>query len=140
MRIKKGSKVEILANTEKIGEEWRCARIISGNGHTYSVQYDCSSMTSESSVVRVPRKAIRPCPPPIKGIGSWEVNDIVEVYDVGSWKAAIILKFIGGDFYLVRLWVSCKELKVRKVNMRVRQSWEDGQWIIKPMVSSICWT
>ncbi|XP_061346189.1 uncharacterized protein LOC133291871 isoform X5 [Gastrolobium bilobum] len=133
MRFKKGSKVEILSNTERLSVEWRCAHIVSGNGHTYNVQYDCSSMPSEASMERVPRKAIRPCPPLIKGIESWAANDLVEVYDVGSWKAASVLKVIGGNFYLVRLWVSCKELKVHKVNMRVRQSWQNGQWVLKPM-------
>ncbi|KAJ1376160.1 Agenet-like domain [Sesbania bispinosa] len=133
MRFKTGSKVEILGNSEGLSVEWRCAHIISGNGHTYNVQYDCSSMTSEASVERVPRKAIRPCPPPIEGVGSWEVNNFVEVYDAGSWKAATVLKFLGRDFYLVRLWVSCKVLKVHKVDMRVHQSWQNGQWIVKPM-------
>ncbi|TKY74708.1 Tudor, plant [Spatholobus suberectus] len=131
MRLRKGSKVEILGNTDRLSVEWRCARIISGNGHTYSVQYDRYSTTSEASIERVSRKAIRPCPPLIKGIESWAVNDHVEVYD-GSWKAATVLKFIGGEFYLVRLWISCKELKVSKVNMRARQSWQNGQWVVMP--------
>ncbi|XP_027353781.1 uncharacterized protein LOC113864361 isoform X2 [Abrus precatorius] len=133
MRLKKGSKVEIIGKTERLRVEWRCARIISGNGHTYSVQYDCSSKTGEASVERVPRKAIRPCPPPIKGVESWEANDHLEVYDAGCWKAATVLKFIGRGFYLARLWVSCKELHVHKVNMRPRQSWHNGQWFIMPM-------
>lgn len=138
MKFRKGNKVEIHGNTEKFAVEWRCARIISGNGHTYRVQYDCSIMTSEANAERVPRKAIRPCPPLIEGIEHWEIKDIVEVYDDGSWKAAAVLKYLGGCFYLVRLLVSCKELEVHKVNTRVRQSWENGQWIVKPMVSSIC--
>ncbi|KAK7352731.1 hypothetical protein VNO80_18159 [Phaseolus coccineus] len=130
MRLRKGIKVEIPGNTDGLSVEWRCARIISGNGHTYSVQYDRSSTTSEASIERVSRKAIRPSPPPIKGIGSWVANDHVEVYNFGSWRAATVLKFIDGDFYLVRLWVSCKELTVLKVNMRARQTFQNGQWVV----------
>ncbi|KHN07094.1 hypothetical protein glysoja_023277 [Glycine soja] len=130
MRLRKGNKVEIRGNADGLSVEWCCARIISGDGHTYSVQYDCSSTTSEASIERVSRKAIRPCPPLIKGIESWAANDHVEVYIAGSWRAATVLKVIGGDFYLVRLWVSCKEFNVLKVNMRARQSWQNGQWVV----------
>jgi len=135
MRLRKGSKVEIPGTTDRLSVEWRCARIISGNGHTYSVQYNRSSTTSEASIVRVSRKAIRPSPPPIKGIGNWAANDHVEVYNFGSWRAATVLKFIDGDFYLVRLWVSCKELTVLKVNMRARQTFQNGQWVLMSKVN-----
>ncbi|XP_017422208.1 uncharacterized protein LOC108331791 isoform X2 [Vigna angularis] len=130
MTLRKGSKVEIPGTTDGPSVEWRCARIISGNGHTYRVQYNRSSTTSESSIVRVSRNAIRPSPPPVKGIGNWAANDHVEVYNFGSWRAATVLKFIDGDFFLVRLWVSCKELTVLKVNMRARQTFQNGQWVL----------
>ncbi|OIV97746.1 hypothetical protein TanjilG_12503 [Lupinus angustifolius] len=91
-------------------------------------------MTNEAVVGRVPRKVIRPCPPLIKGIERWEANDVMEVYDDGSWTVAIVLKITSGDFYLVRLLLSCKELEVHRVNTRVRQSWQDGEWVVKPMV------
>ncbi|KAI4337343.1 hypothetical protein L6164_015772 [Bauhinia variegata] len=110
MRFKKGSKVEILSNREVPSGEWRLAEIISGNRHTYSVQYDCSSITNEAIVERVPRKVIRPCPPLVKG----------------------------GDFYLVRLIGSCKEFQVHKSSMRARQSWQDEQWIVMPKGAGNC--
>ncbi|CAL0319170.1 unnamed protein product [Lupinus luteus] len=134
MRFRKGSKVEVIANTKEFCVEWRRARIISGNGHTYSVQYDDCRLKNEAGVERVPRKAIRPCPPLIKGVEGWEANDVVEVYDDGSWTAAIVLKLIGGDIYLVRLCISCKELEVQKINTRIRQSWHNGKWVVKPLV------
>ncbi|MED6203798.1 hypothetical protein PIB30_003090 [Stylosanthes scabra] len=130
MRLKKGSQVEVLASAEGPCVEFRCARILSGNGRTYSVEYECSSITCEAGVQRVQRKAIRPCPPLIEGVESWEACDVVEVYDAGCWKVATILKVLGRDFYLVRCLSSCKQLKVRKDSMRVRQSWINDQWII----------
>ncbi|KAE9603719.1 putative Agenet-like domain-containing protein [Lupinus albus] len=134
MRFKKGSRVEVLASTTELCVEWHCARIIYRKGHTYSVQYDGSRMTNEAVVDRVCRKAIRPCPPLIKGIERWEANDVMEVYDDGSWTAAIVLKITSGDFYLVRLLISCKELEVHRVNTRVCHSWQNGEWVINPMV------
>ncbi|KAI4316298.1 hypothetical protein L6164_024291 [Bauhinia variegata] len=130
MRFKKGSKVEVLCNRDVPSGEWRCAEIISGNGHTYSVRYDCSSIKSEAVVERVPRKVIRRCPPLVKGAEDWAANDVMEVYDINSWKGAIILKFLGDDHYLVRLIGSCKEFQVHKSDMRARQLWQDGQWIV----------
>ncbi|XP_019437705.1 PREDICTED: uncharacterized protein LOC109343719 isoform X1 [Lupinus angustifolius] len=135
MRFVKGSNVEVLANTKELCVEWRCARIVSSNRHTCAVQYDGSRITNEAGVERVPRKAIRPCPPLVKGTKRWEANDVMEVYDDGSWTAAIVLKFLGGDFYLVRLFISCKELEVHKANTRIRQSWQNGEWVVKPTVS-----
>ncbi|XP_045803770.1 uncharacterized protein LOC123897254 isoform X1 [Trifolium pratense] len=132
MRLVKGSKVEILVNTHVLGVEWHGARIVSGNGHTYEVEYDSSSATDKALSTRVPRKAIRPCPPAMENIGSWRVNDIVEVWNAGCWKEATVLKYITGEFFLVRLKGSCTELKVHEDNMRICQSWLNGQWIISP--------
>ncbi|XP_073225022.1 uncharacterized protein [Cicer arietinum] len=130
MRLKKGSKVEILDNTQGFGAEWHCAHIVCGNGHSYKVQYDDIGKAKNN---RVSRKAIRPCPPSIANIGCWKVNEIVEVYIAGSWKEATVLKYVSGDFYLVRLRGSNMELKVHKDDTRICQSWKNGQWIISPM-------
>lgn len=115
--------------------EWRCAEIISGNGDTYNVQYNCSSLTSEPKVERVPKKAIRPCPPIAKCIDSWSANDVVEVNHAGCWKGAIVSKFLGGDIYLVRLLGSCKALKIHKFNVRARQCWQGDKWLVMQKVS-----
>lgn len=132
MRLVKGSKVEILVNTQGHGVEWHCARIISGNGHSYNVEYDNPSVTAKPLSNRVPRKFIRPCPPAIENIGSWECNDTVEVWDAGCWKEATVLTDMTEEFYLVRVHGSCMELKVHKILTRICQSWQNGQWIISP--------
>ncbi|CAI8599658.1 unnamed protein product [Vicia faba] len=134
MRLIKGSKVEILVNTSRLEVEWHGARITSGNGHTYNVKYDHSSANDKALSRRVPRKAIRPCPPAMKNIESWKVNDAVEVWHDGCWKKATVLKYVTGELYLVALHGSCTELKVQEIHMRMCQSWENGQWIISPKV------
>lgn len=138
MRLIKGSKVEVLVNTSRLEVEWHGARITSGNGHTYNVKYDHSSSNDKALSRRVPRKAIRPCPPAMKNIEGLKVNDAVEVWNDGCWKKATVLKHMTGELYLVALHGSCMELKVQEIHIRMCQSWENGQWIISPKVNFCC--
>ncbi|XWS11846.1 hypothetical protein CRYUN_Cryun37aG0036100 [Craigia yunnanensis] len=131
MRFKKGCKVEVLTKVEVPTGAWRCAEIISGNGHTYSVKYGWFPITGETAAVgRVNRKAIRPCPPPINGTDDWVSGDVVEVFDELCWKPAAIVRVFGGNIFSVRILGSNSELKAHQSRLRVRQSWEDGNWFL----------
>ena len=136
MRFLKCSKVEELKNKQVPSGEWHCAKIISGNGHTYSVMYEGSlEITAEVVVERVPRKAIRPCPPPMETMEDWAVGDVAEVFNVGSWRMAMILRVLGRDYHLVRLLGSSERFRVHKSNIRVRQVWQDDKWVVIRKVS-----
>ncbi|KAK6284637.1 hypothetical protein POUND7_003589 [Theobroma cacao] len=131
MRFKKGSKVEVLTKEEVSTSAWRCAEIISGNGHTYSVKYGWFPNTGEAAAVkRVPRKAIRPCPPPVNGTNDWVSGDVVEVFDELCWKPAVIVRVFSENNFFVRILGSNSELSAHKYRLRVRQSWEDGNWFL----------
>nr|XP_023891952.1 uncharacterized protein LOC112003958 [Quercus suber] len=87
MRFLKGSKVEVLKNKQVPPGAWHCAKIISGNGHTYSVMYEGSlEKTAKAVVDSVPRKDIRPRPPPMETMEGWAVGDVAEVFDVGCGR------------------------------------------------------
>ncbi|KAJ0029790.1 hypothetical protein Pint_12696 [Pistacia integerrima] len=131
MRFKKGSKIEVFSKSEVPSGAWRPADIISGNGHNYTVRYvHFLGRTNETVKERVSRKAIRPCPPPVNCKENLVTGDVVEVFDYFSWKIASILKVLSAECYLVRLLGSSKEFQAYKVNIRVRQSWQDGEWIV----------
>ncbi|GMI86118.1 hypothetical protein like AT5G20030 [Hibiscus trionum] len=131
MRFKKGSKIEVLTKEDVPTGAWRCAEIISGNGHTYSVKYGWFPNTGEAAAVeRVPRKAIRPCPPPINVGDNWVSGDVVEVFDELCWKPAVIVRVLGGNNFSVRILGSSSQLKAHQSRLRVRQSWEDGNWFL----------
>ncbi|KAK0572062.1 hypothetical protein LWI29_025590 [Acer saccharum] len=131
MRFKKGDKIEVLSQKEVPSGSWHCAEIICGNGHNYTVRYNGYASAFEKTVLeRVSRKAIRPCPPPLAVLEHWVPGDVVEVFDSFSWKMATISKVSGKNYCLVRLPGSSLELKVRKCNIRLRQSWEDDKWIV----------
>ncbi|CAI9771704.1 unnamed protein product [Fraxinus pennsylvanica] len=118
---------------------WRNAKILSVNGHTCTVQYDCYPGTeSELTVELVSRKFIRPCPPLVQGIENCVAGDVVEVFQGISWKLATILKVLHGYQYLVRLLGCSQELIVKGTNTRMRQTWHDDKWIVLPKGSRGC--
>lgn len=98
MRLKKGAKVEVLIKSSVPSGAWRSAEIISGNGHYYTVRYD-----SNDGTVKVPRKSMRPGPPPLLVLDSWAPGDILEVFESYSWKMAIVSKVLEKDCFLIRL-------------------------------------
>lgn len=135
MRFRKGSKVEVFCSDKVPSGVWRCAEIVSGNGHNYTVQY--MGQVDDAGEERVSRKVIRPYPPPVDCVVSWMAGDILEVFDDFSWRTATILKVLGGEYYLVRLVGSSTEFQVHKIKMRVRQSWQDQQWVLVGKVINV---
>ncbi|XP_077211657.1 uncharacterized protein LOC143846925 [Tasmannia lanceolata] len=130
MRFNKGTKVEVLNRRGVPSGSWWCAEIVSGNGHNYTVRYDISpDMTDAPIMERVPRKAIRPCPP-VGSEENWVPGNIVEVYDANSWKIAEVSEVMGGHYILVRLLGSSREFRVHKSDLRLRKSWHDNQWVM----------
>ncbi|CAL5360698.1 unnamed protein product [Camellia sinensis] len=131
MRYKKGRIVEVLSKNEVPSGSWRCAEIICGNGHNYTVRYEMDpGATDEAIVERVSRKSIRPCPPPVKLSENCVPGDVVEVFQNFSWKMATVSKVLGRNCFLVRLLGSSHEFEVSKVDLRVRQSWQGGKWFV----------
>ncbi|MBA0812352.1 hypothetical protein Gohar_026323, partial [Gossypium harknessii] len=106
MRFKKGSKVEVLTMKEVPTGAWRCAEIISGNGHTYCVKYGWFPITGKAALVE-------------------------RVFDELCWKPAVIVRVFGGNnMFSVRILGSKSQLKAHQSRLRVRQSWEDGNWLL----------
>ncbi|KAJ6817142.1 uncharacterized protein M6B38_392450 [Iris pallida] len=131
MRFRKGNKVEVLNKRELPYGSWNVAEILSGNGHTYCVRYDHHLPEIGSRTERVPRKAIRPFPPPMQGTRSWVSNDIVEVLEGNSWKPAEVSRVVdGGDYLFVTLLGSSREFRVHVSELRLRQAWEDDEWVV----------
>ncbi|GFZ04102.1 plant tudor-like RNA-binding protein [Actinidia rufa] len=107
-------------------------------------------MTSEALVERVPRKAIRPCPPLVEGMGNWVSGDHMELFQNMAWKTATVVKALDGNSFLVRLVGEYQEVRVHIAHLRVRQSWEDDKWVMigkvkrnmgvqKPYISTSTW-
>ena len=129
MRFRKGSKVEVLSQGGLPSGAWRPAEIILGNGRHYRVRY-CQPPSNRDGAVfeRVPRKAIRPCPP-VRG-EIWGAGDMVEVFDNNLWKTSKVLRPLDSNYFLVRLFGPTLEIRVRKSHIRVQQSWQDDQWVV----------
>ncbi|XP_022991992.1 uncharacterized protein LOC111488477 isoform X1 [Cucurbita maxima] len=126
MRLRKGDRVEVLSQKEVSSGSWSCAEIISGNGRSYSVRF----LSSVEAVERVPRRAIRPCPPPVAGSNVWAAGDLAEAFHNSSWKQAKIMKIVSVHCYIVRLLGSPLDVLVGQSNLRMRQAWHDGRWFL----------
>ena len=126
MRLRKGDQVEVYSQEEVSSGSWSCAEIVSGNGRTYSVRY----FQTEEAVEKVPRWAIRPCPPPVEGPNVWAAGDLAEAFHNSSWKQARIMQIIGVNCYLARLLGSPLDVLVSQSYLRLRQAWRDGQWFL----------
>ncbi|CAH1426446.1 unnamed protein product [Lactuca virosa] len=77
----------------------------------------------------ISRKFIRPCPPTVE-ISVHYPGDVVEVFHNLSWKMAIVSKSFNLDLFQVRLVGSFIEIKARKSELRVRQSWQNNKWVV----------
>ncbi|XP_022724714.1 uncharacterized protein LOC111281271 [Durio zibethinus] len=130
MRFKKGGKVEVLTKKDVPTGGFRCAEIIYGNVHTCSVKYGWLPIAGEAAAEGFPRKAIRPCPPPINETDDWVSGDVVEVFDGLCWKPAVIVKVFGVNIFSVRVVGSNSEHKAHQCRLRFRQSWEVGNWFL----------
>ncbi|XP_058112603.1 uncharacterized protein LOC131255794 [Magnolia sinica] len=131
MRLRKGSKVEVLSKKEVPSGSWWCGEVVYGNGHYYDVRYYRPlGDQGEPVVEKVPRKDIRPRPPALGCEENWVAGDIAEVFDNHLWKIAEVVNVAGGNCFFVRLLGSSREFRVNKSHLRVRQSWKDGQWVI----------
>ncbi|KAG1355437.1 hypothetical protein COCNU_07G015490 [Cocos nucifera] len=138
MRFKKGCKVEVLRKRQVPPGSWWCAEIVSGDGHMYSVKYDHFLPDMDGVVERIPRKDIRPCPPPVERPRSWVPGDIVEVFENNSWKLGEVSRIVGGNCFFVRLLGSSRQFRAHRSGLRVRLSWQNNKWVVIQKKSERC--
>ncbi|XP_057799422.1 uncharacterized protein LOC131015168 [Salvia miltiorrhiza] len=147
MKLKKGDKVEVM-NKKESPVSWHVAEILSGDGHTYHLKYDSyPGMSSEHKVETVSRMSVRPCQPLVQGVDDYVAGDVVEIFYEYAWKAAAILNVLQGKRetkskkislrtaavqkrYLVRLLGCSMESIVDGSNIRTKQTWHNGKWVL----------
>ncbi|CAI9293340.1 unnamed protein product [Lactuca saligna] len=108
MKYKKESIVEVFVNDKFSHHSWRYAKIFSNNGDNYIVSYDIYPELPES----------------------WVPGDGIEVFHNLSWKMAIVLNALNMEQFIVRLVGYSQELKVTKLELRVPQYFQNGEWIV----------
>ncbi|KAJ0985659.1 hypothetical protein J5N97_004015 [Dioscorea zingiberensis] len=75
-------------------------------------------------------KAIRPCPPPMDGPGSWVPGDLVEVFENNSWSVAEVSEVAYGGFISVRILGAMRVTRTHVSHIRLRQDWQDNKWVV----------
>nr|GEW73531.1 retrovirus-related Pol polyprotein from transposon TNT 1-94 [Tanacetum cinerariifolium] len=121
---------EVLNKDKFCNDVWRYARIVFRNGHNYTVSYDVYlGFTHEEDVEHLSGKFIRPLPLMVEVSERWVPGDEVELFHKLLWKMAIVLDDCSWNGYLVRLVGSLEELEVTEPKLRVRQSYQNGDWV-----------
>ncbi|KZV22514.1 hypothetical protein F511_09036 [Dorcoceras hygrometricum] len=155
MRFRKGDKVEVMSKKEG-PVSWRLAEVLSCKGHSLCLRYDpFPGGEKELMVETVSREFVRPVPPLVQGLENCVSGDIVEVFYQFSWHISAIVKIMVSkrgntnnkvyradavfqNKYLVRIIGSSKELVVDQSNIRLRQTWHQGKWILMVKTSQKC--
>lgn len=154
VKFKNGDKVEVM-NNEENPVSWHVAEVLSGDRNTYCLKYDSyPGMSSEHKVETVSRMFVRPCQPLVQGVEEFVAGDVVEIFYEHAWKAAVILNVLQGKRgttskkislraaaiqkrYLVRLLGCSTESVVDGSNIRIKQTWHDGKWVLFDKVVSV---
>ncbi|XP_073016014.1 uncharacterized protein [Primulina eburnea] len=155
MIFRKGDNVEVMSKKEG-PVSWRFAEVLSCKGHSVCLRYDLfPGGEKELMVETVSREFVRPDPPLVQGLENCISGDIVEVFYQCSWNIAAIVKYMGSkrenmsnkiyrpaasfqNKYLVRIIGSSKELIIDQSNIRLRQTWHHGKWVLIGMNSQMC--
>ncbi|XP_038880217.1 uncharacterized protein LOC120071880 isoform X2 [Benincasa hispida] len=133
MKFKKGSKLKIMSK-KKVALGPQCSlEALRSNGPNYMAGHVKSKGVNNHALVeQVSQKVVMPCHTHLDLSEAWAPGDVVEVFDNNSWKMATVSEVLGKMHILVRLLGSSQEFKVRKTDIRVRQSWKDDDdaWVM----------
>lgn len=129
MKYQKGSRVEVLRSRERDKECWRTGEVIGGNGRFYIVRFDGLACCGKSPLVQGVRPgSVRPCPPVVKGL-KLKRGDIVEVLVDFCWQSARVSKVMRNRYAWVMTFGACEKIRVRKCDVRIKQSWVNDEWV-----------
>ncbi|KAL4194929.1 hypothetical protein AMTRI_Chr05g70900 [Amborella trichopoda] len=127
MNFQQDSPVEVLDRRDSPSGSWHCATIVSGNETHYYVKF--VNDNGGTTVQKVPKGAVRPCPPPMDSGENWMPGDLVEVYDFNYWKGGVVMEpLFGTNYVIVRIFGTSEQIQVHYCNIRVRQAWQDNEW------------
>jgi hypothetical protein len=128
LKVTIGSEVEALSKKSVDVGAWVCAKVTKISSYTFTVNY--GSRDGKIIEETVPRRAVRPVPPPLEGVANFTPGDIVECCHDFFWKTAKIFKASGNNFFLVILLGDNVEFIVHRSFLRVRQRWTGCGWCV----------
>lgn len=131
MKFKVGSRVEVLRRNEEPCGSWFPAKILSKDGNKYTVRFELFlTVEGEPVLETAPEEYIRPFPPLVSGKKRWVVGDIVEVFDLHSWRAGKVVKVLRNNYFVIRLYGSIQHKEFQISSLRVRQAWHNNHWVM----------
>ncbi|XP_008802277.2 uncharacterized protein LOC103716167 isoform X1 [Phoenix dactylifera] len=136
MRFKEGNKLEVMRRNQDHYGSWFPAKILSIHGDKYCVRFELLLTAKGKPVVeRIREEDVRPCPPLVHGKERWNVGDIAEVFDLHSWRVGKVAKVLNNNHVVIRLFGSIQLREFHVSSLRVRQAWQNNQWVVIGKVS-----
>uniref|UniRef100_A0A1D1XKH0 Protein EMSY n=1 Tax=Anthurium amnicola TaxID=1678845 RepID=A0A1D1XKH0_9ARAE len=130
MKFKNGCPVEVLRRPDESFGAWFPARIISVDCHGYTVRFEhFLTIKGEQIVEKVNLGDIRPCPPFLVSERGWTLGDMVEVFDLESWKAGKVAKVLRNNRLVIRIFGSIQLREFHNSSIRVLQAWQHNKWV-----------
>ncbi|PIA31606.1 hypothetical protein AQUCO_04900123v1 [Aquilegia coerulea] len=137
MRLKRGSKLEVLKSNDKC-DSWFPGTFISEDKYKCTVRYDLYLNCEGDHVVEeVYKEDVRPNPPPVKKGEKWVVGDTAEVFDLHCWRVGKVVKLLNNDRCVIRLSGSIQLKEFQRSNLRVRQAWQNNKWVVIQKVGEL---
>ncbi|KAK4478350.1 hypothetical protein RD792_017640, partial [Penstemon davidsonii] len=128
-----GMMVEVKSDEEGYQGSWYSAVILSSLGSDdFLVEYQTLKTDDESEQLREKALAsnMRPCPPKLVRIERFKKLEEVDAWYNDGWWVGVVSKVLDGLKYGVYFWNSNEELIFEHYNLRPRQEWIGGKWIV----------
>lgn len=128
-----GALVEVSSDEDGFEGAWFAATVIKKlDERKYLIEYQNLRNDDDTEFVKeeVDTLHIRPCPPEVGQIDSFEVLDEVDALYNDGWWVGVISKVFKGNKYTVYFRGTNENLKFKHSDLRRHQEWINGKWVI----------
>lgn len=111
------------------------SKIMSVDDHKLTFRHKRFPTIAGEPAIETMHENIRSCPPQSHMEKRWIRGDIVEVFDLHSWRRGKIMKVLQDDCFVVRIIGAIQLKEFHVSNIRAQQALHHDQWVMTNKVS-----